>query len=319
MKNWVLTLLVLNMGMSLFAGCARPLRVKEEAPPTAPVAGKVVDVEPSPLQLTRGDYDNGFASFHPSGNLIVYTSHRTGSPTLYTLHLETGEEKALEGVGEADLPFWSTDGAGVIFSRPRGPGEDEFQRDICFYDVEEGIVATIVSDEGDDWLGKPVDEVRFLYLKDKEGDRSKPFWERGYALWWGYLDGRPSTPLPVNLTSIISPLLTPEGRLLACDREGKLWWVDTVSGEAVNQVPLGDIQVREFDLHPNGNWLLLTGTMEGKTYGLYLYDLPTQTLQLLLTSQSPIRSPQFSPQGDRFIFAQEVEGYIQLFLWRLAQ
>ncbi|MFN3820692.1 MAG: hypothetical protein ACK4OO_00035 [bacterium] len=302
-----------------FSGCAPKVKISEEPLQPLFTTGDFVVLEQSPIQITQGDYDNGFASFHPSGNRILFVSQKGGNAQIYEKDLDTGEEhQIVEFSGESESPFWTPDGAGIVFCGYSSQSGDEFQRDIYFYDPNEQLVVPIVEGEGDDWWAKPADEVRFLYLKDDKGESSKPFWERNYGIYWGYLDGRASDPIPAEIAPLVSPLISPEGKIIATDRSGSLIWVDPATGVYEQMLSLAPHKVIDFDLHPNGNWVLFV-SRERETYTLNIFDLSKRILQMLMTSSTPIRSPQFSPSGDKFLFSREIDGYYQVFLWRMAQ
>lgn len=72
-------------------------------------------------QLTKNKYYDAEATVSPKGDLIVFTSTRSGDPELYTMKLDGSDVKQItKGVGYDGGAFFSPDGTKLVFraSRP---------------------------------------------------------------------------------------------------------------------------------------------------------------------------------------------------------
>jgi TolB protein len=72
--------------------------------------------DPSPFQITSGNWDDHDPAIEPSGNHIAFASNRDGNWDLYLLEIETGETRRLTAtMGYEGHPSWSPDGQWIAY------------------------------------------------------------------------------------------------------------------------------------------------------------------------------------------------------------
>lgn len=301
-------------------GARKSVTVEPEQPGAEPqfLFGIVAEVASGPQQLTFEACNNGIGAYHPGGERIVFQSDRDGRWQIYELNPTDGRsQRLISSPSNDENPVWMPDSSGILFVSDRNSGGREYGRDIFFYDPASVLTATLADDAADDWYPVPVSADEYLFLSERGTPEGTPDYLAVNGLYRGHLSGEP--PMRVGAADLdpSAPADIGDGRQLVRTAAGRLAILNSGDGGLELLTPPS--------LHcgtaaySQSRRIAVFSAREGEIYQLYLIDLATRTAQKLETGDGEVRYPQISPDGNRILFAKEVEGYFQLFQMELAQ
>jgi len=296
-----------------------PVTPEETTPAAEPMIsfGTVAEVVAGPAQLTTDPSNNGLGSYHPNGSRIVFQSDRDGRWQIYQRDLLSGVEELVTGSESDDEnPMWLPDSSGILFVSNRNHPRSEFARDIFFYDPVSIQIATLTENAADDWYPVPIDPDSYYFLSEPNDAEGNPTYETPNGLYRGMLDGSPAEMVAGIDVNPSAPADLEDGALLVRTNEGQLAKLGA-NGQLELLTPASLVcgtaaysHVRKF---------VAFNAREEEVYHLYLFDLEKKIVQKIETGEGEVRFPQFSPDGGKILFSQEVEGKFQLFQLELAQ
>jgi TolB protein len=107
----------------------------------------LVDVTTGNADEIRGLGDAWWADVSPDGRQILYTNERSGSPQLWTSHIDGSDARQLTHVpGGAYDGAWSPDGRRIAYAGPLGANN---VRDLYVLDVEAGRAQRVTASDRD--------------------------------------------------------------------------------------------------------------------------------------------------------------------------
>ncbi len=279
--------------------------------------GTVAEIASGPVQVTTNPSNNGLGSYHPDGSKIVFQSDRDGRWQLYQLDPVAGTEELLIGSDANDEnPMWLPDSSGVVFVSDRIHPDEEYARDIFFFDPVAIQTATLTEEAADDWYPVPVNSDSYYFLSEREAPAGQAPFEVANCLYRGSFDGTPATLVAGIEVNPSAPADLEDGSLLVRTNSGQLAQL-SADGKLDPLTPMSLMCGTASYSHTRK--IATLNAREGEVYQLYLFNLATRTLQLVETGEGDVRYPQFSPDGNKILYSKEIDGNFQLFQLELAQ
>ena len=274
------------------------------------------------FQLTFDASDNGLGSYHPDGEKILFQSNRDGRWQIYQLVTLGGivplnantEQHLIESDADDENPVWTLDGDRFLFVSNRDRDttiNEEWQRDIYIYNIEDASITRLTDDPADDWFPVPLDEESFLFLSERDVNPRIPVHARRNSLYRGFFDARPPVKITGPDIDPSCPLELDEGMLILRNSRGRLTSF-LPDEQSVDPLTPSWLHCGTASINRLNQWLTMSAREENK-YQLYLFGLESNTLQHLNTGDGEVRYPQFSPDGGAILFSADVDNYFQLF------
>jgi Tol biopolymer transport system component len=281
------------------------------------IRGIVAEITAPPTQLTSDPSNNGLASYHPGGEKFVFQSDRDGHWQIYQQSFSDGlAEHLVTSESNDENPVWMPDSSGILFTSDRNGGGKEFARDIFFYDPNSVLTATLADDAADDWYPVPVGSEGYLFLSERGANQDTSQYFIRNQLFMGGLSGTVPQLIADTEVDPASPADLGDGRYLVRAKGGQL---AALSGDNSLELLTPPNLVCGTISYNKGRNVAAFNGREGDTYKLYLFNLGTKTLQEVDTGSGEVRYPQFSPDGNRILYSEEVDSRFQVFQLYLAQ
>ena len=260
--------------------------------------------------------DFGFnPAWSPDGREIAIATEgafnpkaRLSSSQIFRIDVVTGTRRSL-AVPDGVQPSWSPHGSRIAFWGVAQPGA---RRVIWTIPVKGGDPVTVAQDEFYNWNPVWSPDGRFLYFASDRGG-SMNIWRVAINEQTGQVLG---VPQPVTTSSEWSalPSLSRDGRRLVYATNNSRSFVELVpfdpkTGQTNGSPDLvyeGARSVRSCDVSPDGGWLVLRAS--SPTDDLLLIRSDGRDLRELTNDPVRERTPQWSPDGRRILFASDRSG-----------
>ncbi len=245
----------------------------------------------SPLTETEG-FNEYNPSYSADGSQVVFDTDRDGNQEIYKMDADGSDETRLTTDSEFVWTFdgdpaFSPDGSEIVFARVNEKGQSGTDRDIDIYTISAngGVATRVVHVDGND--SQPSfspDGLKIAFYNEPNG-----------GIYVVDRDGSDLTPL----ASGINPSWSPDGDLIAFERDGKVF-VMNADGSNEKQVVDG----RQPAFSPDCTRIAYVNSTfvedpsgEGgtSTIGIYTTDLAGSAQQTVMSGSEQVDNPDWQP------------------------
>ena len=208
-------------------------------------------------QLTSDPADDREPAWSPDGTMIAFTRSEPGGAAIWMMQADGSAPKRLT---EGGTPRWAPDGRRIV-------GQDG---GTLFTIAADGTGQVSVSDEATlglyissaSWSG----DANHLVFVGSEGDG------KGSDLYSVGIDGRNLTKLTTTLAEEASPIVSPDGTLIAFQTHDRC--ICTITAAGASPVPLAEWRGKggSVSWSPDGRWIASAGGGHG---GLFIHVIST--------------------------------------------
>ncbi|MFV0389556.1 MAG: winged helix-turn-helix domain-containing protein [Pyrinomonadaceae bacterium] len=214
----------------------------------------------------------------------------------------------LDGTAEEKLPFsfenmaWSADGTKIVFQEMNGLQTAQNNADIFIYSFETKQITRLTKNnffDGDANFSPDANEV--VFSSDRDGN---------LEIYLMNVDGSNVRRLTDNPANDSFPRFAPDGTQITfnSNRKGESTDVYLMNKSGANEVRLTDSESNSISrggISPDGTKLAFNSNQNG-VYSIFVKDIEPFSSTLILSAESNLQTPSFSPDGKEIVFSTTI-------------